>query len=149
MSTQFPELFYDDAEGLYKWQKGVRTAITKDFNTSEFACPCKNAACDTQIISAILIANLQSLRNDVGIPIGVNSAYRCSLYQAELKLRGYETAVGISQHELGKAADLRCSDLLSLVSKAERYFKAIGIAKSFIHVDERSDKIRRWRYTSS
>lgn len=78
----------------------------------------------------------------------VNSGYRCKKKQQQLREQGYETAVGVSQHELGNAADLACSPMgmINLKAAANLEFSALGEAKTFIHVDTRKDKMRRWTY---
>ena len=48
----------------------------------------------------------------------------------------------------GDAADFSCSALTipELKPLAEKKFMAIGTALSFLHVDLRDGKIRRWKY---
>jgi hypothetical protein len=147
VTTQSPALRYDDQEGCYLWMKGERHQISKDFVTTEFDCPCKNAGCQEQRISAAHIEKLQEVRNEVGA-IRINSGYRCALHQEELRQQGYETAKGISTHQLGHASDIKAIDMAALLRACERRFKAIGVARSFLHVDERSDKVRRWGYVA-
>ncbi len=90
------------------------------------------------------------MREALRKPLAITSGYRCHAYQQELKARGYETAVGVSQHELGRAADLVCPDLtgeeLARTARACG-FKAVGTGRKFIHVDLRADKERAWNYS--
>jgi hypothetical protein len=64
----------------------------------------------------------------------------------DLASKGFETAKGISQHELGNASDLVADDMDALGKIAQDYFSAIGYSKRFIHVDLRADKERYWHY---
>lgn len=130
---------------LFVWEKGkTDLEVTDNFKLSEFECPCKN--CNMQFMAIRFVYKLQALRDHLAIPINVNSGYRCSAYQQELRDQGYKTAKGISQHELGNAADITCQHMSRLKLLASQYFKAIGTAKNWMHVDGRSDKTRRWSY---
>jgi hypothetical protein len=138
-------VWYDAPTDLYKWEKGVKQPLSPNFGTHEFECPCANKACFEQIIARTLITKLQTLRDDVG-PLNVTSGYRCAAYQQDLKNRGYETATGVSQHQLGKAGDITNADLKKTLDVADTLFYAIGIGHTFLHVDLRDDKKRRWTY---
>lgn len=131
-----------------KYPKKSRINLNGNFNTNEFDCPCTQ--CHFTLIDDELVTKLQSIRETVRLPITITSGYRCKNYQEELRLRGYETAKGTSQHELGKAADIMIEgktgkDLEILGAKAG--FKSIGIGSVFVHLDLRNDKERRWFYT--
>lgn len=132
---------------ITKYTKGKTVKLSKYFDTSEFECSCYS--CDELWVDSDLIALLDKIREYVGQPVHVTSGYRCKSKQAMLKESGRLTAVGTSQHELGKAADLVSFDWsgkdLAIVAQ-ECGVKAIGIANSWIHIDTRSDKIRRWSY---
>lgn len=128
------------------WHRGEVKQLSKHFTSSEFSCPCSHRTCTLQKISAVLVENLETIRQSLGVPMKITSGYRCPAYQAELKARGYETATGVSQHELGNAADVRCPEKhTELVSLCEGLFDAVGVARSFVHVDTRAGK-RRWTY---
>jgi uncharacterized protein YcbK (DUF882 family) len=133
-----------------KYPKKAKVKISDNFNSSEFDCPCSH--CDSTLIDDRLIERLQRTRGILGVPLQINSAYRCKDYQEDLRRRGYETASGISQHELGGAADvMRAGDShLSgeALEKAARKagFKAVGVSTVWIHADVRDDKERRWEY---
>lgn len=133
------------------WNKGDVYFLDKTqfFKTSEFACHCSLDSCVEQRINKNLLKKLVELRKEVNEPIIVTSAYRCSDYQEQLRKQGVNTVVAKkSTHELGNAVDvkpvrMRIKDFLSF---CEKKFKAIGIASNFLHLDERSDKERRWNY---
>lgn len=119
--------------------------MSPNFRATEFDCPC--GQCTETQIDEDLVSKLQQLRDTAG-SIKINSGYRCANYQEELRKRGYETAKGVSQHELGKAADICIAGLTGpqMEEKAKELFKAIGVGRYFVHVDLRDDKERRWTY---
>lgn len=130
--------------------------VSKDFNISdhfrlrEFCCPCGN--CRTAIIDLRLVELLEKLRDILKKPLIISSGYRCAGYQQKLRERGYETALGISAHEMGKAADIKClfvgADELARVCEVAG-FPSIGQGDTFVHVDIRGlddGRQRRWTY---
>jgi uncharacterized protein YcbK (DUF882 family) len=137
-------LEFDKLRNVLTWKKGDNVQLTPHFTTEEFECPCGH--CDRQEVSEQLISKLESLRELIDAPIKIMSGFRCGFYQDQLRQRGYETAKGISQHQLGRAADITSKKLTELFSLAPQFFKAIGKGRTFIHVDLRSDKERRWGY---
>ena len=136
------------------WNKGDIYFLNKEktFSTKEFTCHCSFKECKEQKVSKLLIEQLTQLRKDVNEPITVTSGFRCSKYQEKLRSDGINTVVAKkSSHELGNAADItptrmKIKDFLAF---CEKKFKAIGIAKTFLHVDTRGQddqRIRRWNY---
>lgn len=128
---------------ITKYSKELNEYLTRNFTTSEFHCKCKRKDCTTTLIDEALVTKLQKLRDEVGFPISINSAYRCE---------EHNKAIGgspSSQHLLGKAVDIRPSRYpLSrvkdrILKEAEKLFNGIGIYSTFIHVDTR-DKKARW-----
>ena len=150
--------------GFYLWKKGLDLPFpnTKYFETWEFDCSCNFSNCIEQKVSIELIEKLILIRETFGLPVRITSSFRCSLYQKQLRLSGNQTAVGISQHELGKAADIQPTkmnkeNLDKLFELCKNEFRAIGDARhkihpltgklrGFIHVDLRMDKERIWSY---
>lgn len=135
----------------YIWNKKDSFPLpgSKFFNTSEFTCHCKFDSCKEQRISKSLLVKLIKLREEIQEPITVTSAFRCEAYQKKLKNDGVNTIVAsVSQHELGNAVDvfpIRMK-IPTFMTFCAKYFEAIGIAKTFLHLDERVGKIRRWDY---
>lgn len=132
----------------YPKKAGVK--LSEHFSSSEFDCPCGH--CDSTLIDETLIDRLEKTRGTLGTPLRINSGYRCARYQEELRLRGYETATGVSQHELGRAADIMSAKDgvggIEIESAARASgFRAVGVGHSWCHVDLRDDKDRRWEYT--
>jgi uncharacterized protein YcbK (DUF882 family) len=139
-------LFYDPVEGVLRWSRGENPQLSPNFWAKEFACAC--GICQSQRVSIALLSKLEELRARISAPIEVTSGFRCSRYQHVLKQRGIQTAKLLSQHEVGNAADIRSVDMALLRTAAQVLFanQAIGDAPSFLHVDTRSDKPRRWVY---
>ena len=129
---------------LISFKKGDKVHLSKNFTSLEFQCSC--AKCDTNIIAKELLDLIQKVRDDYGAPIRINSAYRCANKQEELRNQGYETAKGKSSHEEGWALDVSSSNMSKLLTVCEKYFKNVGVAKSFIHIDIRDGGPRRWSY---
>lgn len=130
------------------YQKGVPTQVGLHFSSTEFDCQCKRAECQTTQIDSDLIRKLESLRSSVQSPLIIASGYRCKAHQASLRAAGMQAAA-LSQHELGRAADVRVVGLTSAVLREHARmvgFKAIGFARSFIHLDLRQDRVRNWNY---
>jgi zinc D-Ala-D-Ala carboxypeptidase len=120
--------------------------LSQHFMASEFECPCHNKNCDEQKISMDLVAKLEAIRQKHGKPITITSGYRCETHQKDLAEAGYQTAK-LSQHLLGNAADITSRDLYELIPLCDEAFEALGIGKTFLHVDTRLDKLRRWTYS--
>lgn len=129
------------------WEKGIAKPIGTYFNTREFTCKCSNKSCVTQKISINLVNRLDLVREELGAPIRVTSAFRCTEHQASLRGSGIKTATGTSTHELGEAVDIQTmrGSKDGLESVAEKHFTSIGIANTFLHLDTRKD-FRRWKY---
>lgn len=112
--------------------------ISKNFYLHEFQC--KDGS-QLVMLDEALLQKLQELRDKIGLPIRINSAYRTP---------EHNKAIGgspKSQHMLGKAADISVSGISaeSLAIMCETMgFGGIGIYKSkgFVHVDTRSKKSR-------
>lgn len=127
--------------------KTVDVPLSLHFSVAEFNCPCKE--CILTVVDLDIIPKLEALRTLLGTKLTITSGYRCRAYQEALRLRGYETALGVSQHELGRAADV--SNGVSLGHELEDAahkagFKAVGVGSNWVHVDLRDDKDRRWSY---
>lgn len=130
----------------FVWTRGQAGKLSQNFTSSEFECPC--GVCSEQRISLELIDGLEKLRAAVNLPISIvrGGGYRCAAYQRILsQIPGVQT-VPNSQHTLGNAADPSCSNMPKLISLAPTVFSAVGAGPNQLHVDTRSDKIRRWSY---
>lgn len=123
------------------WDKKHEFMLSEHFSSKEMRCRCTRVSCQEQVIAIELLNRLEKLRNLIG-PIQVNSAFRCAAHQEKLRKQGIHTAKKLSQHELGKAVDIQSN----AIGGAALYFKSIGLAKTWMHLDLRDDKIRRWTY---
>lgn len=136
------------------WNKGDVYYLDKSqfFKTSEFVCSCTYSSCKEQRINKELIAKLVELRKEINEPIHINSAYRCSKKQEDIRKSGISTVVAKkSSHETGDAVDFRPTRMKIkdfFVFCAKKFF-AIGTASTYLHVDMRGQddkRVRRWTY---
>lgn len=92
------------------------------------------------------LVKLDNARTLAGIPFKINSGYRTEAHNKKVK------GVDGSSHCLGFAADLHANDarsrLLIVSSLLKAGFNRIGIAETFIHVDNdpTKDKNCIWLY---
>ena len=70
--------------------------LTENFNLKEFECPC----CHTVLLHPLLVLKLQKLRDEWGLPLIINSGYRCEVHNREVG------GVIRSLHKVGQAADV-------------------------------------------
>jgi len=127
--------------------------LTKNFNLKEFECKC---GCDMplEVYENVikLTGQLQILRDYLGRPITINSAYRCPKHNA--KIGGSKT----SQHLLGKAADITIQSLKpievftiieDLIDFGVMLQGGLGLyeEKGFVHYDIRKTRAR-WDYSN-
>lgn len=129
-----------------QYTKGCQDKLSINFKAYEFDCPCTE--CKITFIDSDLVSQLQKTRDYFKSKLAITSGYRCTNYQNQLRLRGYETAKGLSQHQLGKAADIAngvaSGAELEEAARASG-FTSVGVGKYFIHVDTRPGQ-RRWFY---
>ena len=120
--------------------------MTKNFKRQEFNCKC---GCDMplEVYENVikLAGQLQTLRDYVGRPIKINSAYRCPKHNK--KIGGSET----SQHLLGKAADITVQSLKpievytiieDLIDFGVMLQGGLGLYDTFVHTDIRRTRAR-------
>ncbi|MFA5243659.1 MAG: D-Ala-D-Ala carboxypeptidase family metallohydrolase [Pedobacter sp.] len=120
--------------------------LTKDFHIREFKCK-DGTKVPAELESNVrLLANqLQVIRDYIGVPIHINSAYRTESYNA--KIGGSPK----SQHKQAKAADLVTSkytpkQLANIIKKLIKEKKilqgGVGVYPSFVHYDIRGTEAR-------
>lgn len=139
---------------IRKYAKGTHKKVQPNLESSEFDCRCRSEECKTTLIDDDLVLAIQMLRDQLGTELFIRSGFRCAAYQADLKKRGYETARGVSTHELGMAADVFTrrhtgQELADLAMKVG--LRRIGIADGWIHIDTKSlfqtpNEVTIWRY---
>lgn len=106
------------------------------FGESEF--PRCSPSCSLRDMDGTFLESLDKARELSGIPFVINSAFRSREYELS------KGRSGASYHTLGRAVDIRCnssSNRYKIVNALLRVgFKGIGIASTFIHVDNRNVK---------
>ena len=127
---------------IITFQRGDKTALTKNFTKSEFECPC---GCGQQSVDTELAEKLQLLRDKVDRPLKITSGYRCITHNASKAVGGSPN----SKHRYGMAADWRTENrsinpvALGILAQAVG-FGGIGIywhsRGAFVHADTRSTK---------
>lgn len=112
---------------------------TKNFKVSEFACK----HCGQNEIDQRVLNMAQELRDYLGVPVRVNSGYRCKVHNASPAVKGAKN----SKHVLGKACDLACELGGAKMFEAVKYLhdtqgklKDLDYCiyyqrKNFIHID--------------
>jgi len=120
--------------------------LTTNFHIREFKC--KDGSKVPEALEAnvrLLAEQLQALRDHIGIPIHLNSAYRTEAYNASIG------GSPKSQHKLAKAADLVTSkytpkQLAAIIKKLIKEGKmmqgGVGVYPSFCHYDCRGTEAR-------
>lgn len=110
---------------------------TEHFKISEFTCKC---GCGTNIIDQKVIDMAEIIRQELGVPVHVNSGCRCEKHNKAVG------GVDNSKHVLGKACDLSCSKgadtMFNTVKKLYAEGKLPNLdycilykRKNFIHID--------------
>jgi len=120
------------------------------FNRSEFRCKGTNCDgngnnCGFDTVDTTLIMVLEYVRSNLGHPVIVSSGCRCP---------AHNKAVGGSEkskHMQGRAADIRCPDVMweTLKEKVDTLMEGWGGVgyyqnQGFIHVDTRTGPPARW-----
>lgn len=123
--------------------------LTKNFSKAEFECRC-GCVMPKDVLGNIklLAIQLQSIREYVGQPISINSAFRCKSHNSRI---GSDDT---SQHILGKASDItintftpnEVADIVENMLINEMlpsfYIGGLGKYKTFTHLDIRKNKAR-------
>ena len=126
--------------------------LTNNFSKSEFDCKSgEDMPLEVLENVKLLAIQLQKIRDYVGKPIRINSAYRNKAYNQAIG------GVKTSQHILGKAADITIDtftpdEVVSIIENMLTnemlggfYIGGLGSYNSFTHVDIR-DKKSRWNF---
>ena len=114
----------------------------KHFKKEEFACPC----CGENKISINLVKKLDKARDIAGIPLVINSGYRCKKHNK--KVGGTIT----SSHLKGLAVDIKVTNsrgrYIIFDALVKVGFNRFGMGKNFIHCDIDKEKSHNviWTY---
>lgn len=121
--------------------------ITKNFNSDEFACKNGTPVPKSLHLNMVALAqNLQVIRDKIGKPIIINSAYRTTDYNKKI---GGATQ---SQHLTASAADIRVEGMtsvalhkviLELIKEGKIHNGGLGLYNTFVHYDIRKTP-KRW-----
>jgi uncharacterized protein YcbK (DUF882 family) len=126
--------------------------LTNNFTKSEFDCKSgEEMPLDVLENVKLLAIQLQKIREYVGKPIRINSAYRSEAHNEAIG------GVKTSQHILGKAADITIDtftpdEVVSIIENMLTnemlggfYIGGLGSYNTFTHIDIR-DKKARWNF---
>ncbi len=121
-----------------RYRKGAEARLSGNFRLGEFHCKGKNC-CSATLVEEKLVSLLQKLREKLGRPVNINSAYRCVKHNAAVG------GVAGSNHLKGKAADIIVPgvDAAEVAKAAESVgFKGIILytKRKFVHVAVRDTK---------
>ena len=119
---------------------------SKNFSNKELSCSC----CGKNEMTQETVDALQNLREAIGKPLKLSSAYRCPEHNSKVSSTG-----NTGPHTTGKAIDIKCSgkdawELLSFAMIRSKVWKGIGISQKgkhssrFIHLDIIEADNRPW-----
>lgn len=112
-----------------------------DFKIEDFTCKC---GCGANGMQEEFLERLQEFRTEMQIPFVIDSGFRCASWNK--KCGGKPD----SMHLVGRAADISTKvmngrDLHRFLWEAFARFNGVGVAKRYIHVDNRRD-LASWVY---
>ena len=119
------------------------------FKYHEFDSPLQEGS--GQLMDKGFLYMLNNARHIANIPFEITSGYRIEADIERLEKEGYKVSRN-SSHLKGLAADIACTDSVNRYIIIDALLKAgfnrIGIAKTFIHVDNDLDKAQNciWTY---
>ena len=126
------------------------------FEYKEFDCPCEDCqrAESTGVnMQPLFLEMLDHARAiSKGTSVKINSGFRCENHNSRVGGKNKKAGSKGSSHMYGWAADLACNTSQErhniLASLMETGFNRIGIASTFIHVDNDPDKAPNvtWTY---
>lgn len=101
------------------------------FKLAEFSSPDEPGS--GRNMSQGFVEKLDQLREDIGLPLRINSGYRTPAHNREVGGKRN------SAHRQGLAADIQCAQakkrFLIIEAACRLGFRRIGIGKTFIHLD--------------
>ena len=119
---------------------------SKNFSSKELSCShCGENKFDQKTLDA-----LQDLREAIGKPLSISSAYRCPEHNQKVSSTGIT-----GPHTTGQAVDILCSgktahEVLSFARIRSSVWKGIGVSQKgnhdsrFIHLDTIETDLRPW-----
>lgn len=116
----------------------------KHFRREEFNCT--HTGTGGEHMDHEFLVKLDELREKVGFPFRITSGWRDATHPAEARKK----EPGTGTHCQGIAADIAVSngfERMNLVHEALKMgFSGIGVAKTFIHIDDRKTTPVMWTY---
>lgn len=118
-------------------RKGDPSRLTRGLKALEFECHCAFPECRVTIIDRRLIKAYRRFRTLIGVPLKINSGYRCPRHNMETQGATY------SRHLTGQAIDISLKSLDHLthddIEHAARTsgFTFVKFYKAFVHMDVR------------
>ena len=117
------------------------------FEMKEFACKCCGQLPPSaeQNLQALVDHVLDPARERLGMPITVNSGYRCPAHNKDVG------GVKNSQHLKGEAADITCADNKRLAEIIEQLgnFDQLIVYPTFLHVSYKRQGVNRESITGA
>ena len=114
----------------------------KFFRLEEFNCTHTNL----NFMDHEFLVKLDELRERVGFPFIITSGYRDATHPAEAR----KAEPGTGTHCQGIAADIAVSngfERMNIVHEAIKMGFSIGVARTFVHVDDRKTTPVMWTYS--
>ncbi len=114
----------------------------KFFRLEEFNCTHTNK----NEMDHEFLVKLDKLRERVGFPFIITSGYRDATHPAEARKK----EPGTGTHCQGIAADIAVSngfERMNIVHEAIKMGFSIGVARTFVHVDDRKTTPVMWTYS--
>ena len=114
----------------------------KFFRLEEFNCTHTNK----NEMDHEFLVKLDELRERVGFPFIITSGYRDATHPAEAR----KAEPGTGTHCQGIAADIAVSngfERMNIVHEAIKMGFSIGVARTFVHVDDRKTTPVMWTYS--
>ena len=114
----------------------------KFFRLEEFNCTHTNL----NEMDHEFLEKLDELRERVGLPFIITSGYRDATHPAEAR----KAEPGTGTHCQGIAADIAVSngfERMNIVHEAIKMGFSIGVARTFVHVDDRKTTPVMWTYS--
>lgn len=115
------------------YNKGENVQLSKNLNQSEMDCHCGSDVCQFTIIDDSFVRFFQSLRDNWGSGIRINSGFRCQKHNENVG------GVSSSFHTKGMAGDLfpLNGEFEDFDFACRYHFKYVKKYQSFCHCDTR------------
>ncbi len=114
---------------------------------TKLKCTCSDPRCDRRSVDQPTLDKAQIVRDDIGVPLSVNSGGRCPYHPDELHRSTP------ADHQKGRGIDLGATGATRgniVRAGIDAGFNAIGVAKTFVHLGYRPElpvgHITMWTY---